>query len=424
MKKVFSTLLVVFSTAMLAGCNKGGNSDEFVPSMDTNTKCAIKVVGDYDSFPELVSRFKEFKAYYPNVELSYTKISGEYKDMIATVLEGNDKPNIFFSSTWMLDNEKYTTVVNHMENLSDPNLKINLDCIRPGLINKQNTLMVPLFGRSYGMLVNNDLFKKEGLNVPSTWNELLSVCESFKTKNYKNPIMGYSVKEDNCGLWTTIAYPAAIAALANNPIALELANNSDVRAGEYIRSAFTAIDQLAKNGCFNKTECDTIPNNYNDVIMRFFKGDIPMMVCADDVPSGTKKRETRSEDFIAHPFSYSYTPIPLTDKGGYFIDIPSKLLSVNKYCDNLDMTNEFMRFLISNKELNAMATEKVLLSSTKQISFDSIYAPFGKVAAEYTFSPEGLGFKDVVKTQVKKLAFKVGSGVYTVDKAVAQYGKE
>ena len=424
MKKVFCTLLTVFSTALLASCGKGNkeNNDHFVPSLDSNTKCVIKVVGDYDSFPELVSRFKEFnKDYYHNVELSYTKISGEYKELIATVLEGKDKPNIFFASTWMLENDKYSTVVNHMENLSDPALKINLDCIRQGLIKKDNTLMMPLFGRSYGMLVNNDLFNKEGLKVPTTWNELLNVCESFKNKGYKNPMMGYSLEASN-SLMNTVAYPAAVAALANNQTAIELANNADTSAGEYLRVAFNAVDQLAKNKCFDLEECNKIEDNYNLVIMRFFEGDVPMMICADDTPSGTKKRESRSEAFIANPFSYSYAPIPLTDKGGYFIDNPSKLLSVNKDCDNLDMTNEFMRFLISNKELNMMATEKNLLSSTKEISFDSIYAPFGQVSADYTFSPEGLGLKDTIKVQVRKAAYKIGIGELTVDEAVAAYG--
>ena len=86
------------------------------------------------------------------------------------------------------------------------------------------------------------------------------------------------------------------------------------------------------------------------------------------------------------------------------------------------MTNEFMRFLISNKELNMMATEKNLLSSTKEISFDSIYAPFRQVSANYTFSPEDLGLKDTIKVQVRKAAYKIGTGELTVDEAVAAYG--
>ena len=148
-----------------------------------------------------------------------------------------------------------------------------------------------------------------------------------------------------------------------------------------------------------------------------------MMICADDTPSGVKKREERSEAFIEHPFTYSYAPIPVGANGGYFIDNPSKLLSVNKYCENLDMTNEFMRFLVTNKALNAMAYEKNLLSSTKEISFESIYAPFGDVTPEYTYSPEGLGITGTVKAQIRKLAFKVATGAMTVDEAVAAYGE-
>ena len=341
--------------------------------------------------------------------------------MIATVLEGNEKPNIFFTSTWMLENEKYNTVVSHMEDLSDPKLKINLSCIRQGLISSGNNLMVPLFGRSYGMLVNNSLFEKEDLKVPSNFTELLSVCATFKTKGYASPMMGYSLEAPN-SLMNTIAYPGVVASLANNPSAIEKANNSDPEAGEYTRTALSAVDQLAKAGAFNLTECNKMANNYDAVLLRFLDGDVPMMICADDTPSGAKKRETRSQAFIDHPFTYSYAPIPLGSNGGYFIDNPSKLLSVNKSCDNLDMTNEFMRFLVSTKELNALATKKNLISSTKDISFDSIYAPFGQVSADRTFSPEGLGFKDAIKVQVRKAAYKVGIGEITVDEAVAQYG--
>ena len=424
MKRALYTLLTVFSLTLLAGCkkNKDGDTAEFTPSLDPNTSCAIKVVGDYDSFPELINRFKEFKKnYYNNVELTYTKISGEYKEMIATVLEGNDKPNIFFASTWMLEQDKYASVVNHMENLSDPALKMNLSCIREGLINKDNTKMVPLFGRSYGMLVNNDLFARHNLAVPTTWDGLLSACQTFKSAGIVSPMMGYSQKAAN-SLMNTIAYPAAVAAIANDSALIAKANEDDASIGEYMRAAFNAVNQLATNGYFDLTECNKIADNYNLVLMRFLEGDVPMMICADDTPSGTKKREERSEAFIAHPFSYSYAPIPLTNNGGYFIDNPSKLLSVNKDCDNLDMTNEFMRFLISNTELNEMAKEKNLVSATKQISFDSIYAPFGNVSADHTFSPEGLGIQNPIKNQIREASYKVGTGELTVQQAIDQYG--
>ena len=324
----------------------------------------------------------------------------------------------------MFEGDKYTSVISHMEDLSNSALKINLDCIRSSLIKKDasgKTLLVPVFSRTYGMLINDDLFKKEGISVPSTWNELLNACESFKTKGYKSPMMGYTLKSSSCFM-NTIAYPIFVAELAKNSEALAKANNLDPEAGEYMRSALEAVDTLVKNGCVDTKECDGIQDNYDKVILRFFEGDVPMRACAGDTVSGTKKRESKSEAYTASPFSYSFIPIPSNHEGGYFIDSPSIEFSVNKYCDNLDMTNEFMRFLISNSELNNMASIKRLVSPTKVMSLDSVYAPFGNVPANRTFSPEVLGITDALSVQLRIASYKVGKGEITIDEAISMYG--
>ena len=147
-----------------------------------------------------------------------------------------------------------------------------------------------------------------------------------------------------------------------------------------------------------------------------------MMICTGDTVSGTKKRESQSEAFTSAPFDYSFLPIPMTDDGGYFIDSPSLEFSVNKNCDDLEMTNEFMRFLITNKALNEMASVKRLVTPTSDLSFDSVYAPFGQVPADRIISPEVLGIKDPLTVQIRVAAFRVGTGEITVDEAVAMYG--
>jgi multiple sugar transport system substrate-binding protein len=86
------------------------------------------------------------------------------------------------------------------------------------------------------------------------------------------------------------------------------------------------------------------------------------------------------------------------------------------------MTNEFMRFLISNNELEEMASVKRLVTPTSDLSFDSVYAPFGQVPAERTISPEVVGISDQLTGQIKAAAFKVGKGEITVDEAVTMYG--
>ena len=424
-KPLITLLLVLVLLTLLAACGKNKDDADapFEPALDTETSCNITVVGSYDNFEALEAEFDRFNEFYPNVRLSYRKLD-DYNNTLAAALEGNDKPNVFFSNAGMIGNPSFDAVFAHTEDLSDPALKLGLDCIRPGLVNhdaENRVLMVPVFSRTYGMLVNYDLFDKEGLTVPSTWEELLSVCAAFKEKGYKSPMMGYSQKSSSC-LMYTVAYPIFVAALAENPEALAQANAMDPAAGEYMRTALEAVDQLIKDGCVDLEECDLIADNYTKVILRFFEGDVPMMICAGDTVSGTKKRESQSEAFKNAPFNYAFAPIPVTADGGYFIDSPSVEFSVNKDCDNLDMTNEFMRFLISKKELNQMASVKRLVTPTADLSFDTVYAPFGKVPASRTFSPEVIGITDPLTVQIRIAAFKVGKGELTIDQAVEQYG--
>jgi len=428
MKKLLCVVLAVCTLVLLTACSgkqpeKEETAAGFKPSLDTGTSCKITVAGNYDNFEALEAEFDKFNEIYPNVKLSYVKLD-DYNNTLGTVLEGNDKPNIFFSYTWMIGNEKYSSVTAQMEDLSDSALKLNLDCIRPGLVNRDaegRIRTVPVFSRTYGMLVNKNLFEKEGLSVPSTWTELLTVCEAFRSKGYASPMMGYSLKSSSCFM-NTVAYPLFVATLAKNPEALTLANKMDPAAGEYMRPALETVEKLIANGCVDLAECDKIEDNYTQVILRFFEGDVPMMICAGDTVSGTKKRESQSEAFTKSPFEYTFAPIALTEEGGYFIDSPSIQFSVNKSCDNLDMTNEFMRFLITNEELNRMASVKRLVTPTKDLSFDAVYAPFGQVPTERTFSPEVVGITDPLTVQIRVAAFQVGKGEITVDEAVKMYG--
>lgn len=429
MKKILCMTLNIIMASTLAGCggNKSTGSDVFTPTLDKNTKCSIKIVGDYSNFEALETEFDRFNVYYPKVSLSYEKLAN-YETALATTLEGNEKPNIFFSMPKMMDNETYAPIVNHMEDLSDSKLQINLDCIRPSLINsygKGKVYMAPIFSRTYGTLVNKNLFREHNLEIPTTWTELLNVCSAFREKGITNPIMGYSKdKKPSSGLMNVIAYPYFISELSKNAEALKSANELKPEAGEYMRKALEAVDQLVKNNCIKIEDCDLIGDNYEKLLFRFFEGDVPMMVCNGDIVSGAKKRETKDgSPFKNNPFKYSFVPIPVTEEGGFFIDSPSVEFSVNKDCENLDMTNEFMKFLIRTKELDEMASEKGLITPTKTVPFEPNYAAFNDVPAERSISPEVIGLKDAVATQIRIASYQVGKGEISIDDAVKNYGK-
>ena len=427
MKKLFCAAVSILMAATAVSCkskNKQEESTDFKPSLDTSMRCSIKVVGDYDNFEALEAEFDRFNEYYPHVVLSYRKMDN-YVTKLKDALSNEDGPNIFFSyASWMAGSETHAPIVAHMETLSDPALKLDLDCIRSGLINRDeqgNTLMVPVFSRTYGTLINEDLFVKEGIAVPKTWDELINACAAFTAKGYTSPMMGYSLGDSSCWM-NTVAYPSFVAALSKNPEALAAANNLESSAGEYMREPLTKVKQLVDTNAVSIAACDEISDNYKQVLLRFFKGDVPMMICAGDTVSGRKKREKESNEFKANPFSYTFMPIPMTAEGGYFIDSPSVEFSVNKDCKNLDMTNEFIRFLLRKEELKNLASLKGLISPAKDEPFGAVYAAFEQIPAERTFSPEVLGVKDPLVKQIRLASYKVGKGTLTIDEAIAQYG--
>ena len=420
---ILTVLMILSLTACGSEKQEAPAEEGFQPSLDTSVSCSINVSGGYDNFEALEAEFDRFNEYYPNVEMTYTKVD-DYNNMIGTVLNGNDAPDIYVNYSWMYGRDQYASSIDHAVNLADPDLGLDLDCIRSNIIlnTDDDTLpMVPVFANTYGMLVNNDLFEKEGLSVPTTYQELVAVCDAFREKGYENPLMGFS-KEETTSLFTLTIYPFFCGTVADDAEAIKKLNALDPSAGEYMRPSLEKIVQFLNDCGVNLEACGEIENNYDAVILRFFEGDVPMMTCSGDTVSGTKKRESRSEAFIANPFKYTFVPIPVSDDGAYFLDMPNLQFSVNKESENLEMVNEFMRFLITSPELNEMAHNKGLMSPTKDLSFDNMYAAFGNIPESRILSPEVFGLMDDAVKQLRQAAYGVGTGTMTIDEAIAGYG--
>ena len=420
---LLTALMILGLTACGSEKQEATTGEGFSPALDTATDCHITVAGGYDNFEALEAEFDSFNEYYPNVELTFTKVD-DYNNMIGMVLDGNDAPDIYVNYSWMYGREQYQSSIDHAEDLSDPKLGLDLDCIRSNIIlnTSDGTLpMVPVFANTYGMLVNNDLFEKEGLSVPTTYQELVDVCNAFREKGYENPLMGFT-KEEITSLYTLTAYPYFCETVANDAEAVKKLNALDTSAGEYMRPTLEKMEQFMKDGCADPDACAAIEDNYEAVILRFFEGDVPMMTCSGDTVSGTKKRESRSEAFIANPFIYTFVPVPMSDDGANFLDMPNLQFSVNKDSGNLDMANEFMRFLITSQELNKMAQNKGLMSPTKDLPFNSMYAAFGDVPESRILSPEVIGLTDDAVKQVRQANYGVCTGAMTIDEAIAGYG--
>ena len=418
--KIIIGLLFSLNILCLVSCKKKNEIETFLPHLDTQTKCKIQIAGRYQNFEALEAEFDRFNEFYPNVELSYNYLDN-YKVTISTALAGLDAPDIFMTFPWMLDKTNYNPLLDNAENLADSaKTGIELSAINKKLLfytENDSLPMVPVLGVANGMLVNEDLFKKEGLEVPANYRQLVDVCQKFKEAGYKSPIMA---EDSATSIMPSLIYAMFTKEVMNNPEAISKLNKLDPAAGQYTKSTLEWLEEFKKNNFIDLEECKKIKDNYSAVIMRFFEGDVPMMLASADVVSGTKKREALSESFTKSPFKYSFYAVPVMENGSAVLEVPSVEFSVNKNSMNLEMTNEFMRFLLRTNELNNLAMIKRLITCSTVYSFDDVYAPMGNT--EHLYQLE-LGILDNTYMQLRNAAYSVFTGKMTVDEAVSNYGK-
>ncbi len=95
---------------------------------------------------------------------------------------------------------------------------------------------------------------------------------------------------------------------------------------------------------------------------------------------------------------------------------------MNKNSRSLDMANEFMRFLISRKELGNMAGLKRLITPVDDFSADELYSALADIPADRRFSDKETGLLDPAVRQFRAAIYAVRNGKMTVDEAIAAYG--
>ena len=427
MKKTKRAVLSLSVAVMilLTGCAGTKKAEEnFVPKYDKDTEFSLTVAGNYSNFESLEAEFERFYEYYPNASLSYVTMD-DYHNVISSALVSSEPPDIFTTNSWMIGDEAYNELFDNCEVLSDPSLGINTSCIKESLIRTTDSgdvLMLPIFTTSYGMLVNMDIFEKEGLKVPTNYKEFVNVCEKLKNAGYDSPVMGTN-RFSGSGLFNCFAYPMYSYNVIKNSDRIDAINALDPSAGEVMRPSLERLDEFVNSGYIDLKKCDEeITDEYEAVIMRFFEGDVPMMLAAGDVVSGTAKRESKSDAFSKNPFKYRFFAAPAGDDGGYYINSISICFSVNKNSANIDMANEFMRFLISSKELGNMAASKRLIAPIYDFSDDEIYSALSQMPEERSFSDKETGLLDPAIRQFRAAIYEVGNGKMTVDEAVSSYG--
>ena len=418
MKKLSAFMLLLVSVLPLSSCKKeSANPNAFKPQYDKSTSCSLMVRGHYENFEALTSEFSRFKKYYPNVNLTY-EYNPSHKSQILQSLQGDTPPDIFFTYT----STDFGSLSDYLEDFSNEELGLDLDCIRDSIIYRDDDghiPYIPIYTTSFGMMINKKLFKKYNLNIPKTYEALIKACQTFERKGVNYPMLGHSSM-----VLYPLYFPYFLSTIINNPTAIQALNTDTANAGQYVRSSLELAKDFMDRGFIDKEECLRIPNDYNDTILRFFEGDVPMMLAKGSSFSGTEKRESQSEYYSKHKFGYTFVPVPSTDQGGFCYNTVELCFSVNKKSPNRAMANEFMRFLLASngKGLNRMSKAKRMMTPCKDLSYDNAYAAFNSLDESRFFVPSQIGLLDAPDQQVRKAANDIVWNGVTVDVAISKFG--
>ena len=405
----------------LSGCGKK-DKNAFVPAYDKETECSITVKGHYDNFEALDEQINKFNEFYPNVEIRYEKVDNYTKEAVINDLFASDSaPDIYFVSAGWENDSRYTKLFEVAEDLSNPEYRIDMSMVREGLVYKDkdgHVPFVPIFTNAYGMMVNEDLFAKHGLSIPKTYEELISVCDSLKGLGYTSPVMSYKAS------LYSLYFPYFLSTINGNKEAVDALNSLQASAGSYIRSGLEKAGDFMSHNFIDKTKCteEIAKDNTDSICLRFYKGDVPMIFTEVNRLSGSNKREAKSEDYQANPFKYSFQPIPTTNNSGYYFNTITLSFAVNKNSKNLQMTNEFMRFLIRSQALNEMSSNKRQISPAVTLGDDKLFNSFKDVLKDNrVFYNYTIGLSSDADTQVRK-TFDAYIGGASIDDAIAGYG--
>lgn len=410
MKKRCGMVLALMTALMLTGCGAKKEKTEetaaFSPRLDTESSENVEIAGFMGNFEALDQVINAFNEIYPNVVFTYDHNTSF---MLDEYLTNNAAIDIFMTDDANIQgNDQDYIADQYCLDLSAEDL--DLSAIRPEAIEACTVdgklLRLPVAMNTFGVVVNESLLKKESLKVPENYEEFLDVLAALKEKGY-TPLQG-----SQKFLYANLMENMAMNVIAENKDMVAQLQAGDEVAVELIMPVFDRLETIINNGYTDYDLNCTFPeDNYDGSILAFFEGDMPFYVCNAECVSGMKKRESKSEAFSASPFDYEYLYAPMGDEGAYAYIQPWYGFSVNKDSDARDMAVEFLRFMMTEEQINQMASIKGLPSASTS-GADERYTGLKEAKnIQAEFINDG-SVPDKIRKTFEEVCNDFGAGVY------------
>ena len=203
MKKIVSLLLVAMMLigmmGALAGCNNGGNKvapDFVMPEGGFDTTKEVTITFYHQMGAQLQeilnTAIADFNKIYPNIKVEH-KTYGDYngvRDQIKTEISVGDQPNLTYCYPDHVALYNVAGAVQTLDTLiNDPTYGFTAEQIAdfiPAYYNEGKAFgdgkmyTLPISKSTEVLYYNKTFFEKNGLTVPTTWEEMEAVCRQIK----------------------------------------------------------------------------------------------------------------------------------------------------------------------------------------------------------------------------------------------------
>ena len=263
-KRIFIIGLIL-ALPMLISC---GNvvKPVIAPIKNNNGKVALECVIPFDDVKknESLKNFEtDIKSTFPDYDIHLNFVKGDvnsYNTKIKVMMYSDNPPDVFYSGDDKFTKELYTS--NSIQPLEK---KLNdldyWDMVIPSAkltSDSGHIYAVPIDEAYYNiMLINTELFSKNNVKIPESFEELKDSVKQFKEKDI-TPIAING--KDGISIYNMIE---GFACTIDNKITSKIISGKDTFSGEVFNQAVISVKQLVELGAF-KEKTETISDEEAD----------------------------------------------------------------------------------------------------------------------------------------------------------------
>ena len=337
-KKAVSVLLVgcMMAAMLLAGCGDGSDSGKTEIEI---IQYKMEATDYFDALEE------EFNATHDDIHLTIDS-PNDASTIMRTRFIREDYPDIIgiggdINYSYYVDAE----ILSDWDGMD--NIKESYIDIAEGLetVPTDGTYIAPYMANAAGILYNRDMFEEHGWEIPTTWDELLSLCEDIQAEGILPFYFGFR------DTWTCLAPWNAIAVDLAPADVCKQVNRGETTFTEEYREAAEKYIQLMEYG-----PDDPVAYGYNDACTAFANGESAMYpIGSYAVPQIQSVNPDINIDSFVMPASND--PAENTLNSG--IDLG---FCVTAACENKEAAFEVLDFLYEDENIQAYIDDQNSIS--------------------------------------------------------------